>query len=376
MDIFNTFVIGADAALIFGSCRRIFRGKKPNVKAAAVCIASAALVIWLCFGISGAAEGALFTVLYVRFGYLPGFGATAIMTALPLAAAYLILKPIEKLALSGVSENGRLFPIIFAVLVFAVSLDITDRFGSTVDTDALPPVSVFVRALIVQGLCLAGLLSAAGFCLRTAREKAKRDSEKEYAEKAGELYRKTVSFRHDIKNHLTVVDGLIKKRDYGGAAEYAEKLCGESAALSFRCSTGVRAADALLERKLSEAEALGIRTDCTLKIPRETGIDDMDLCTVLSNAADNGINECTRLGGGFISLSGGIRSGMLFIVAENSCGDFENGGFTEGVGIKNIRAAVKKYGGTVQIENGGGTFRLTAAFCISRRCENISRPNH
>lgn len=366
-DIFNVYAVGAaDALLILKTCGGLFRGNAVKIKELTMCLLASVLTVRLCFGISASLEAVLFTALYSRSGYLPDFFVTVIVTVFTLTAAYFALRPIKKISLSEISpKDGGAFLLLFLVMIYAVSTELTERlYGGTVSTDCLPPVRVHIRALSVQLLCLGALLSAAKLYTRLAAESTVRELDRQYAEKAGELYRKTVSFRHDVKNHLTVIECLLKKSCRDKATEYIEKLCEKSGELSFDCFTGVTAVDALLESKFSRANQLGIRVDCTLKLPKELDVDVIDLCTIFGNAADNAVAACRKLGGGYISLSGTGRGDIFFIRIENSS---VGEGFSEGIGMKNIKTAAGKYGGEVIAENSGGVFCLTAAFDISRR---------
>ncbi len=366
-DIFNVYAVGAaDALLILKTCGGLFRRNAVKIKKLILCLLASVLTVRLCFGISASLEAVLFTALYNSSGYLPNFFITVIVTVFTLTTAYFALKPIKKISLSEISpKDGGAFLLLFLVLIYAVSAELTERlYGGTVSTDCLPPVGVHIRALSLQILCLGAMLSAAKLYTRLAAENAVRELDRQYAEKAAELYRKTVSFRHDIKNHLTAIDCLLKKDCRDKAAEYAEKLCEKSGELSFICSTGAAAVDALLESKFSRAKQLGVRVECTLKLPKELAVDDIDLCTIFGNAADNAVNACRKLGGGYISLSGTGRGDIFFIRIENSSA---GNGFSEGIGIKNIKTAAAKYGGEVIAENSGGVFCLTAVFDISRR---------
>lgn len=367
MDFFNVYIVGgAGAALAIRACLRV-RGVEDTL----LCAAASLLILRLCFGISGAAESIVFTLLYNGCGWLPGVAATVCISFLTLSVSCLCIAELVRNLRAPVSDTPGRLPfdkILFAAvtaLAFSVSFYISDRiYGSTVSTSELPPISTDICALAVQILCLTAVMCSAAVCRREAEKAAELELNASYARRAGEMYSKTVAFRHDIKNHLLIINGLLKRRRYRQAADYAEGLYGGSGELSFRCCTGRSVLDVLLEEKLSAAERAGIHTDCSLKVPKGFSAEDIDLCIIMSNVLDNAISACKELKGGSISVSDRRSDSLYIITAENSAPDKTA---AEGTGLKNIRAAAGRYGGRVFVKREGETFRLTVVFDISRR---------
>lgn len=111
-----------------------------------------------------------------------------------------------------------------------------------------------------------------------------------YVREAKLRYEQTRSFRHDIKNHLLILHQLIKDGKSNEANEYLENMEVVSDALSFSAQTGNDAVDALLNSKFSVAAHKEISIHCSIHIPKQSYIADMDWCIVLSNALDNAIS--------------------------------------------------------------------------------------
>lgn len=191
--------------------------------------------------------------------------------------------------------------------------------------------------------------------------------QKEYMSEAQSRYALTQSFRHDIRNHLLVVNGLLEEGEIRKAKEYLEKLEAIAGSLSFIANTGNAAVDALLSNKLGPAKQSGIKIDCDVKIPADAHIDDFDLCIILANALDNAIRACTTAKSEerYIRLISQRKGDFLMIEVENSSNDIADTPKGSGMGIPNIRTAAEKYQGIVRIESSCDRFTLTVLLILS-----------
>lgn len=195
------------------------------------------------------------------------------------------------------------------------------------------------------------------------------------AEQALVRYERTRAFRHDVKNHLTVLDTLLAEGDTARARKYLEKLQASAGELSLSVRTGNPIVDAVLGEKLALAGAEGIEVRLSLTLPRSCRADGLDLCVIFSNAVDNAVRACRDVSGKRWLRIGGKRQGdFLLLEFENSCASPEP--FRPGTGLSNIRTAAERYGGTAAAEKTGNSFRLSVLLNISEHPEDSSRQIH
>lgn len=180
------------------------------------------------------------------------------------------------------------------------------------------------------------------------------------AEKRNEHYRR---FQHDIDNHFLVLTGLFREKKYDEAREYFEHLHDVSDRLLIGIKTGNPAADILLNEKIGFAKSNGIQVKYDVNLPSDCVVENMDLCIILANALDNAIQACMKENRQpEISLI--VRKRYHFLVIEIENTNLKHGKPEYGTGLKNIEHTVEKYEGTMEIESGGGTFRLTVLLCM------------
>ncbi len=356
------------------------RPLKTSKIASVLCLISSALIMQLCFGIFSAAEGAVFTFAFERYGILPSGIALVFIAAgnfIPTAAAFLLSRRAAGNILPYFTENAfaaaytaqikklsaaAAVPII---LIFLISSAVKNTFNvNTVSTDDLLPAITHLKLLFVLCLCLASVLLILKAYNRLAEIpliEARSLLDRQYAEQTNALYNSTLSFRHDIKNHLLAINGMLQKEKYEQAQKYTDGLCGHMALISANYSTGVPAVDAILESKLDKACAASVI--CTLKIPADLKINQIDLCTIISNAVDNAVNACKEIPkNSFIEISGVCRKGFMLIKIRNS---YNGKSFSEGTGLSSVRAAAERCGGSVRIKAENGIFSLSVMLVSS-----------
>lgn len=181
-----------------------------------------------------------------------------------------------------------------------------------------------------------------------------------YVREAAMRYKQTRSFRHDIKNHLMVLEKLLMEGQKEQAQSYLSQLKEAAKSLSWEVSTGNAAVDALLGSKIALARQEDIQVAWDIKIPDKSGIKDMDWCMILANGMDNAIKACRDVDNGLrrLKIEGKRKGNFYLIFLENSCCTAEREAPREGTGLWGIRAVAEKYGGRVENEIGQGKYRL------------------
>lgn len=288
-------------------------------------------------------------------------------------------------------------PAIFLLLIPALFITLVEQviataiYGDTIIWDstvglAFPQVNN-IELLLLQLLALAGLFSsvAAYRKLLTAIESQHKlrlleqqtHAQAIYVQELQMRHEKTRSFRHDLKNHLTVLGQLLKKEEIEEAFGYLSKLEAVSQSLSLPSQTGNIVADSILESKLSVAQQNRINFQCFLKIPPSSGIKDIDWCILLSNAIDNAIHECCTLPPEkrYIRIWAKPKGNLYLLTFENPCRKGTKIP-TDGIGLSNMKAISQNYGGTTEIDITGGIFQLNILLIISEHGKAITHQNY
>lgn len=263
-----------------------------------------------------------------------------------------------------------LLPCAFVVWVirFGLGLDGAELFSSQAPFGAGPPLWAVV--------CLGGaavtffvILEVFGKMAELSDREAERtalaaqlrqqDTYLAEAAKRGEQYR---AFQHDINNHLLILSGLVQSGRTDDAHAYLARLDAMSQSLSAPVSTGRAALDVLLGEKIRYARQSGITVTWDLHLP-PLGVEDIDLCIVLSNALDNAIKACIQEEEGHrrIHLTAKARHQFLLIEVTNPC--HTAGPWQYGTGLRNIAQVADKYGGAAETEKTGDQFRLSVLLC-------------
>lgn len=196
----------------------------------------------------------------------------------------------------------------------------------------------------------------------------------QYVEEVKARYEKTKSFRHDIKNHISVVKELLQKGRSEQALGYIGDLESMTVELSFSCSTNNPVVDMLVGNKLGIAGALGIDVHCSLVLPYPCPVRDIDFCVILSNALDNAIHACQRMAHGeerYIRVTDRIQGDFILLEVENS---FQGENPSQrGTGLSNIKAVAEKYHGAMSIKTRESAFILSVLLIIPQHLESSSQ---
>lgn len=261
-------------------------------------------------------------------------------------------------------------------------------YGNTIITDGAGKIlnADHFQMIAVQLLAMASL-----FCIMFAYKKLlenfrlntklslleqEEHSLNRYVEETRTRYEKTKSFRHDIKNHITVLKELLKDGNARQALDYIGDMESVAKGFSFPCATNNPVADILLENKLGIARSMGIDVSCSLILPYPCTVRDIDFGIILSNALDNAVNACKSTDGGvekYIRVSGRMQGDFILIEIENSFDGKSS--FKNGTGLSNIKTVAEKYDGAMSIKTQGNTFILSVLLIIPRHSKSISQQN-
>lgn len=196
-----------------------------------------------------------------------------------------------------------------------------------------------------------------------------------------ELYRyqsEIRTFRHDIKNKLLSVSGLLADGQVDAAVD---AIKGEADFLdeanSSVVNSGNPAVDAVLQSKLAVAESKGITLDFSVKISDKINVDLLELGVLIGNALDNAIEAAQTLTsstektvfariitkGGRIVVS--VENPVEAAVDTKHIGTVKADKLNHGYGIKSMKTIAQKYDGDVFVSCEGNIF--TTSINIGQR---------
>jgi len=175
-----------------------------------------------------------------------------------------------------------------------------------------------------------------------------------------ERIEETKTVQHDMRHHMVMIEGFLQNREYDGLQEYIREFQTSVERVHPVEYSQNLVVNVLVSHYARLARENGIDITLKLEISRDIKISEADLCSVLSNLLENGIEACKRQKSDrrFLSLSIGQKPSILSIRMENSTDGclIERGGtFLSskaegriGYGLDSIRAVAGRYSGDTE----------------------------
>jgi signal transduction histidine kinase len=180
-------------------------------------------------------------------------------------------------------------------------------------------------------------------------------------------YKQIKKLRHDMLGHLITIDGYLTEHRVDEAKSYIGKLHDEIDFTRQGIYSENVGVDAIINNRRAKADDLGIETSFNVMIPGSFRIDDMDLCVILGNLLTNAIEACQRIDDRspkYIHFKMRYKREMILIDIKNAYNaktiNTKKGKFLSskpsrsknemGMGLENIDAVIKKYGGVFEMD--------------------------
>lgn len=170
------------------------------------------------------------------------------------------------------------------------------------------------------------------------------------------------SFRHDINNHITVLQQLIYNGNEKETKSYIDELACAHQKLKIPYSaTGNVVVDSILNYKLASITNPNMQVEVEASVPTELSVEVMDLSVILTNLLDNALTAAMKVGyDSHIFTKIVYQKGMLVIQISNSYDgiiQYENGELVttktgasgHGRGLQNVRKIAEKYQGLLSL---------------------------
>ena len=172
--------------------------------------------------------------------------------------------------------------------------------------------------------------------------------------------------RHDLRNHLSVLGGLLEQQRWVEATAYLDGLGRQEGLRGPVRFCENEAANVVLAVKAAELEQAGVRADFRAELPPSLPLADTDLCALLGNALDNAREGAVRCRDPWVRLRCRQDKGLFMLQVENPvAGPVDPDLATtkadrnaHGFGIPGMREIAQRCGGTLQAGEEQGNFRL------------------
>lgn len=175
---------------------------------------------------------------------------------------------------------------------------------------------------------------------------------------------------HDMKNHLLVLNSLMDQQDSSKANLYIEDVVQSIDGIEDFYNTGNTILDIILNESIRKSKQIGIRWEVIIAKDSLLRLDDVDICTIFTNAIDNAIEACEKLQSKpWIKIRAERVNQDTFILFENNLQKVpekkgnrypthKENKAEHGIGLSSIENAVSKYSGIVTIKVEKQVFKL------------------
>lgn len=195
-------------------------------------------------------------------------------------------------------------------------------------------------------------------------------------EEAEQFYGSIRKVRHEMKNHMMNIKGLVAGEQYEAVDSYIARLDKTIQELDYKYVTGNPVTDVIINDKYRMAEKLGIAFELDFHYTEEDGIPVFDMGIILNNLLDNAIEAGRKVEEGqrYIRLSLRRKQSFLLLEVENRFDgilSWQEGGLPKttktgeqeevpehGLGLKNVKETAERYFGGMDIKVNGDLFRI------------------
>jgi len=311
-----------------------------------------------------------------------------------ISVMYLVIRLIHKVYVNKKDDiSGKELLLLYATLLTVMVGYITFNFFSKVyleDMEAyiwnMHPGYTFLR-VIYQIVSFAAILIAI-VIYQKIKEKQREDkvnillaeqleNTRQHISEVEKLYGDIRAMKHDMGNHISVLENLIMKNETEEVEKYLSELKATWNENGTEIKTGNPVTDVVLTQKQREAEGKGIGFECEFIYPTNTNINAFDVSVILSNALENAFEGATGCENPYVLIKAYRKKNAYMLEVKNSILksveiDGETGlpettkedKTSHGFGLANIRKVAQKYYGDIDINQDENSFTLTVMLMV------------
>ena len=296
--------------------------------------------------------------------------------SLLLLYLFVIGKYFQKRYPNGIKtiETPYLFLFVVILIVDAAIVVLLDEYVINAVQTSRKLLLIIVYVGVVVGILVQLVLLINTLVTRNVHKENEKLA-KQFLESQNEHYQylekrehETKKFRHDIKNHLLLLENLLNTGKYEEAEAYLNTINEKVSSFNNQISVNNGIADAILNRFYTEAKEKGIALKVSGHFPLECHITAYDICTIFSNLLSNAIRAEIESEGNEILVIIKYTDDKLLLTVENDYAHELNevdGVFKttkedalgHGYGLSNVTECVEKNGGNISISTDNHRFK-------------------
>ena len=126
------------------------------------------------------------------------------------------------------------------------------------------------------------------------------------------------TLRHDLRNYMTVLRGLLESGETEKAIGYLEQITDSSSLGGGKPFSDNETANVVLTAKAKEMRQRGIQGEFQISLPRNLLIAEMDLCALLGNALDNAMEAAEKSTDKTVRVRCRAEKGLFMLQVDNA----------------------------------------------------------
>ena len=172
--------------------------------------------------------------------------------------------------------------------------------------------------------------------------------------------------RHDLRQHLAVIQGCIDSSNWKALADYVKGYRESQPPETVKSYCKNYAVDAMLQYYAEKAFQEKMELDISARMEEKTIIPEPEFCVLLGNLVENAIEACSRHSGNrHIQVNiQQISHTMLSLTVDNTCpaepvwkdGRPKSSKHETGIGTESVQIIAQKYNGEAKFEWKDGIF--------------------
>ena len=276
--------------------------------------------------------------------------------------------------------------ILFANIIFRILLVITKNlvFQLNEQYPALLVIVPAVTALFYIGILVTIVSYRKMVELQEEKKKYFVEQQQVHAmqermEEMEQFYDGIRRMKHEMKNHMTNIRGLLESGNFGEMEQYITRMDESMDVLPLSIKTGNAVTDVIMNDKQKAADKQGIHFQSEFIYPKSGRYDAYDIGIIVSNLLQNALEACEKMSAGskYISISSSRKRKFFLIEVKNSyegervmdadrnlpisTKGKETAGkdFLHGIGLSNVKREAEKYMGDVDIKIKKNEFSVT-----------------